>query len=81
MSDQSIQNMITAPNNRVGRLLAGKATDIEALEDIFVAAMARLPTTKERQMFALHRANQERRRTFEDVLWAVMNTKEFTRRH
>ena len=82
MADDTLVNKIKAPNNRLKQLLADHKDDNEALDELFLAALTRLPTDKEREKFAAYRAEHKDRRTaFGDALWALVNTSEFILNH
>jgi hypothetical protein len=58
-------------------MAAGK-TDAEMLEEVYLAALCRKPTEAEaRKLLALLGSAKDRRAAWEDVLWAVVNSKEF----
>jgi Protein of unknown function (DUF1549)/Protein of unknown function (DUF1553) len=70
--------MIRDPDNRVGKMLSAGKTDTEMLEEIYLAALCRKPTEVEaKKLLALLAAAKDRRAAWEDVLWAVVNSKEF----
>ena len=70
--------MIRDPDNRVGKLLSAGKSDAEILEDAYLAALCRKPTeTESKKLLALLAAAKDRRAAWEDVLWAVVNSKEF----
>jgi hypothetical protein len=69
-------------NNRVGKLLARKRTDQEILNDLYVAALCRVPTDGEIKAALEHIAKAaDKRKGWEDVQWAIVNSKEFLFRH
>ncbi|MBI1830747.1 MAG: DUF1553 domain-containing protein [Planctomycetes bacterium] len=73
-----MQARLKAPYNRLGRLLAEKRSDREILDELFMTAFARLPTDEARRSAAAHLAKaKNRREAFEDIVWAIVNTKEF----
>lgn len=82
MNDAAINTRLTAKNGRIQALIDGKKTDVQIVEDLYLAALARLPNHGERQraMTLLHRA-KERRQATEDLLWALLNSKEFLFNH
>jgi hypothetical protein len=66
------------PGNRIGQLLAAGKRDDEILDEIYLAALCRYPRSGERRALLSHlRAKRDRRSGLEDVLWAVLNSKEF----
>jgi hypothetical protein len=70
--------MIRDPDNRVGKLLSAGKTDAEILEELYLAALCRKPTEVEsKKLLALLAEAKDRRAAWEDVLWAVVNSKEF----
>jgi hypothetical protein len=74
----SIDNKLKAEENRVGRLLKAEKSDAEILEELFLAALSREPTAKEREQFLAYvRSKPDRRAALEDWVWALINTKEF----
>jgi hypothetical protein len=78
--------------SRLNRLVAqGKSND-EVLDELFLATLSRLPTAGERKASLEdledssktpgdRRGQQQRRSGFADVLWALINTKEFIFNH
>jgi hypothetical protein len=70
------------PNNRLGKLLAKKLTDEQILYDLYLTALARMPSRDEVEAVKEHLADKkDRRKAWEDVFWAVINAKEFLFRH
>ena len=73
-----LNHMLTTPDNRIGRLLAAGKSDGEIVEELYFAALCRPPSDKERAgALALIAHNGDRRRALEDVLWGLVNAKEF----
>jgi hypothetical protein len=67
-----------AQSPRVVRLLKRKATDAEVITDFYLAALARYPRSSELARIKARLAKaSDRRQAVEDLLWAVLNTKEF----
>jgi Protein of unknown function (DUF1553)/Protein of unknown function (DUF1549) len=83
---QSLQ-MITGPlvnkavsdsDNRLARLLDAGKSNADIVEELFVAALCRPPSERERTpIVARIDAAPDRRAALEDVLWALLNSKEF----
>ena len=58
-------------------------TPEQIVDEIYLATLARLPTADEKALMkeAFTTAGPERHQAVEDVLWTVMNTKEFLYNH
>jgi hypothetical protein len=73
-----LDRMLTEPDNRLGRLLAADKSDGEIVDELYFAALCRPPSAKERDgALALVGRGRDRRRALEDVLWGLVNAKEF----
>ncbi len=78
----TINEKIRNPNNRLGKLLAEKKADREILDQLYLVTLSRLPSDAERQPALAHvNKNTDKRRAWEDVMWALLNTREFLFRH
>ena len=78
----TINEKIRNPNNRLGKLLSEKKSDNEILDALYLATLSRLPNDAERQPAMNHvNKNTDKRRAWEDVVWALLNTREFLFRH
>ncbi|MBX9583274.1 MAG: DUF1549 and DUF1553 domain-containing protein, partial [Gemmataceae bacterium] len=78
----TVNEKIRNPQNRLGKLLGGKLSDDEVLTDVYYAALSRPPTDEEKKLALGHVAKgADKRKAWEDVLWAVINTREFLFRH
>jgi hypothetical protein len=82
MADPALLTKLRAPQNRLKKLLTEKRDDNAALDELFLATLARLPGAEERAAFAEDRAGKkDRQSAFADVLWALVNTNEFIFNH
>jgi hypothetical protein len=90
LADPTLQQKLRASDNRLGSILADKKDDLEALEELFLGALARRPTAREKEAFVAYRDGKwkdqtktpaNRRAVFADALWAVINTTEFIFNH
>lgn len=71
-----VRDKLTAENNRLYALqnIAPEA----AIEELFLTALCRHPSIKEREgALNLIQSAQDKRSAFEDLLWALLNSKEF----
>jgi hypothetical protein len=87
VSGDTIQHQITAADGRLEAWLAGSSlNDRQIVENIYLAALTRLPGEDEvsaalAPLTAGTSDAAHRRRTFEDLLWTVFNSKEFLFHH
>jgi hypothetical protein len=73
-----MNSMIREPDNRLGRLIKQGKADREILDEFYLAALCRRPTEAEsKKILALLAGGKDRRGVWEDVLWAIVNSKEF----
>ena len=78
----TVNEKIRNPNNRLGKLLAAKTADDAVLTDLYYAALSRPPFDDEKKLALAHVAKgADKRKAWEDVLWALINTREFLFRH
>src|SRR5438105_6172289 len=78
----TVNEKVRNPNNRLGPLLSAKKPDAEVLSELYFAAMSRPPFPDETAVALAHVAKaKDKRKAWEDVLWAVLNTREFLFRH
>lgn len=82
LNGDTVHRKVSASNNRLGRLLAENTSDGDIVTELYLATLSRLPCDRERQT-ALHYVQQasDKRKAWEDVQWALFNTKEFMFRH
>ncbi len=78
----TVNEKVKNPNNRLGALLASKKSETEILEELYWLALARKPDAEETKTVQAHIAKTaDKRKAWEDVLWALLNTREFLFRH
>jgi hypothetical protein len=80
MTDEKLLQKIGA--GRLGALLTGSKSDAEIVEELFLATQSRFPTDKEKAAALAHlHEKKDRRKGFVDIVWALINTREFILNH
>lgn len=78
VSGPTINDLLSKPDNRIGRLLDERKSDEAILEDLYLSALSRLPTADEQREIIRYVASAaDHRAAWEDVLWSLLNAKEF----
>lgn len=82
MNNQVLNKHIQATRtNFLGRVLRECPKDAEAIDRIYLSALARRPTDRESSRCLAHiAASATRPEAFEDILWALINSTEFQRK-
>ncbi len=82
MTDPYLLAKFRLANNRINTLAKSKKPLEEALEELFLATLSRLPNDHERQAFRDHAKSETNRVTLlTDTMWALINTREFILNH
>jgi len=65
------------------RLANSELTDDELIDELYLTTLSRFPNEEERSLMreAFTDSGSERNAAVEDVLWALLNTKEFIFNH
>jgi hypothetical protein len=82
----NITGKVKSNDGRLAQLLKSGKTDAELMDTLMLLALTRLPKESERASFTTHLANRRaeaggRTEAFEDLMWALLNTKEFVFNH
>jgi hypothetical protein len=78
----TVRGKLDAGDNRIARLLAARVDDRAILDELYLAALCREPRPAERTAALGHiRRAPDRRAAWEDIAWALLNSKEFLLRH
>jgi Protein of unknown function (DUF1553)/Protein of unknown function (DUF1549) len=73
-----VTGKIGATRGRIAKLLAAKANPQQTVDEIYLATLSRYPTDAERQNVARFlKESKSPRDCFEDLQWALINSKEF----
>jgi hypothetical protein len=77
-----LNGKLEAKGNRIDGWLKGKLPPSLMLDELYLAALSRAPTAKERAaMLAALKTPGEQRKALEDVAWSVLSSKEFLFNH
>jgi hypothetical protein len=78
----TINEKLRNPNNRLGKMLAKNMADLDVLKELYLTTVSRVPAEGEVKAALEHVAkNPDKRKAWEDVQWALLNSKEFLFRH
>jgi hypothetical protein len=73
-----VNRAVSDKDNRVNKLLAAGKSNAEIIDELYLAAFSRLPTPGQRAPVLTHIERLgDRRAALEDLLWALVNAKEF----
>jgi hypothetical protein len=73
-----VNRSVSDADNRLGQLLKAGKSNGEAIEELFLASLSRPPSAAERAaLVARVERSADRRPALEDVLWGLLNAKEF----
>ncbi len=78
---ESLHEKIRAPDGRLAQILTTFPDDAAAIDELFLATLSRLPTAQERTEILGTLAGADRTEAMADLLWALLNSKEFTFNH
>jgi hypothetical protein len=82
LNSTDLQNKVAAPQGRLAALLKEIKTDAALIEEVYLLVYGRKPREKEVATVQAYLAEQkDRKAAFEDLLWALLNTKEFLFNH
>jgi len=82
INGETVRKKLEANDNRISQRLASGVSDSDLLNDFYLSALARLPSESERKAVVVHLGRaRDRRKAWEDVVWALLNSKEFLLRH
>ena len=81
-NSDEMENKIGAGDGRVAKLVKEKKPGKEAIAELYVASLSRLPTDSEKnKTLAYYDQQANKQQALEDILWALLNSKEFMFNH
>lgn len=82
INSSELENKVSR-SGRISRLVKAKKTDAAIIDDIFLAALSRFPNKAEKAkaLEYLEKGKRNRTQAVRDLMWAVLNTKEFILNH
>src|SRR5262249_26595672 len=82
INGSEVRSKLRSPENRISRLMQSKMSDEAILDELYYSSLSRGPSDAERQVHLSYVARAEdKRKAWEDVAWALLNSKEFLLRH
>lgn len=82
ITDRDIDAKLSSDQGRIAQLAASGKPDTEVLEEMYLTALARPPSAREKQEWISYFSRSgDRRKALEDLGWVLINSKEFLFRH
>ena len=73
-----LADKIGSKSGRIAELLKQELSDEEVLSELYLAALCRRPTEEEQEaLLPFLKESPSRQEFFEDVLWGLLNSKQF----
>jgi hypothetical protein len=79
LNSDEVQNKLTRAGSRADQLAQDKRSEEQKVEEIFLSAFGRKPSKNDMAVALRHIAKHEKNKkvAYENILWALINTKEF----
>jgi hypothetical protein len=80
LNSDEIQNKLARPGGRAEQIAADKRPDAEKVDELFLWAFSRKPSDGQRELALEHISKNatNKKAAYENILWALINSKEFT---
>jgi len=81
-NSDEIENKLAAGDGRLARLFNAKTSIPDVVDELYLAAYSRMPSSDERALATGHiEGAKDQRRAAEDLLWSLLNSREFMFNH
>ena len=77
VNGRTISDAVADPNGRVAALILSGTSDEAMVDELYLAALGRLPTSEERQRGFTYLSSGAKASRAQDLLWALVNSKAF----
>jgi hypothetical protein len=78
LTGEVINELLAEETNQIGKMIAAKKPTTEIVEEFYLSALARCPSPQERQSALAYIAcSANVRQALEDIVWGIVNAKEF----
>ena len=77
VNGKMISDAVADPNGRVAKLVLSGKSDEAIVEELYLAALSRLPTSEERRRGVAYLSTAAKASRAQDLLWALINSKAF----
>ncbi len=79
MNSDEVQGKLTRPGGRADTLVKDPRADSQKVEELFLWTFAHKPSPEQLQaaLEDINRHAKEKKVAYENILWALLNTKEF----
>jgi hypothetical protein len=81
MNSPEIQEKIQADTGRAAQLAASERAPDAIIDELMLATLSRFSTPEEKALFLAEFKSGDRRRAAEDLLWTLLNSKDFLYNH
>ncbi len=80
-NSDGLSNKLKTSTGRLEQLLAGQPDNDRVVDELYLSTLSRWPADTEREVVQTALGGNDRREVFQDILWALLNSKEFAFQH
>jgi hypothetical protein len=78
----AVQQKIASPKGRIAEIIKDISDEGKRIDELYLWTLSRMPNDEERQTCVKHvKESSSPQRGLEDVLWSLLNTREFILNH